>query len=258
MNKSVWITMIKKDESRAQAIYKTVSEYGLGVEGHFWKDDLENMEWSGAVPEIAKNQTGLWLIVGNPDDFTASVIQGLSLAALSVEAQKGGQIPIIILTDNPETTTSLLPLSLSSAQALTPDNPSLAAKMTAKANLPLKTSKSEYRLNVYALPKVGLWLEAGPATGDWSGVLFGAQAASIDAMGIGPAGDIPERSTLEYPIRDMKLTAGDREYTAWAANNTVSADESVYVRVKGQPEAFIFGPFEPETQDLAAYTLPLC
>ena len=54
MSKSVWITMIKKDEARAQAIYKTVSEYGLGVEGHFWRDDLENMEWSGAIAEIAK------------------------------------------------------------------------------------------------------------------------------------------------------------------------------------------------------------
>ncbi len=257
MSQSVWITMIKKDEARAQAIYKTVSEYGLGVEGHFWKDDLENMEWSGAAPEIAKSQTGLWLIVGDTADFTDSVIQGLSLLSLTVSARKGARIPLIILADSSETLAERLPLPLAGAQVLTPDNPSLGAKMTAKANLPPKKMESEYRLNVYALPKVGLWLEAGPTAGNWSGVLFGAQAAAIDAMGIGPAGEIPERSTLEYPLRDMKLAMGDREFTAWAANNTISADESVYVRMKGQPEAFIFGPFVSEAEEVEAYTLPL-
>ena len=130
--------------------------------------------------------------------------------------------------------------------------------MTAKANLPPKTVESEYRLNVYALPRVGLWIEAGPTAGDWAGVLFGTQAAAIDAMGIGPAGDIPERSTLEYPLRDMKLAAGDREFTAWAANNTISPKESVYVRIKGNPEALLFGPFDAETQELDVYTVPLC
>lgn len=258
MRKSVWITMIKKDEARAQAIYKTVSEYGLGVEGHFWRDDLENMEWSGAIPEIAKNQTGLWMIVGDTGDFTDSIVQGLSLLSLAVTAQKGGRIPVMILADNPETVTEKLPLPLAGAQVFEPENPALGAKMTAKANLPPKTVESEYRLNVHALPKVGLWLEAGPTAGDWAGVLFGAQAATIDAMGIGPAGEIPERSTLEYPLRDMKLTAGDREFTAWAANNTISSKESVYVRIKENPAAFLFGPFDAETQELVAYTLPLC
>lgn len=255
--KIVWITMIAKDEARAQAIYQMVSEYGPGVEGHFWKDDLAGMEWSGAVPEIAKSQTGLWLIAGNSADLTDSVLQGLSLAALAVRAQKGGPVPMMIIADDPELVAAKLPPPLARAPVFTPENPSLGAKMTARANMPLKTIPSEYRLGVYPLPGIGLWMEAGPVDGSWDGVLFGVASAGIDAMGIGPAGGIPEHTTLEYPVRDMTLSAGGREFTAWAARNSVSEKDSVYVRIKGQPEGFVFGPFDPEAEALDAYTLPL-
>ncbi|MDY6903507.1 MAG: hypothetical protein SWH61_02370 [Thermodesulfobacteriota bacterium] len=258
MSKSVWITMIKKDETQARAIYTTVAKYGLGVEGHFWKDDLENMEWSGAVPEIVKSQTGLWLIVGDAEDFSPSVLQGLSLTALTVLAQKGGQIPVMVLADDPDAVTALLPAPLAMAQVFAPDNPALGAKMTAKANLPLKTVASDYRLNIYALPRVGLWLEAGPAAGDWNGIIVGAAGAGIDALGVGPAGDIPQHSTLEYPLRDMKLSLGDREFTAWAVRNNLTQNDAVYVKIKGNPEALIFGPFDPDAEALDVYTLPLC
>lgn len=249
--------MIQKDEARARAVYNTISAYGLGAEGHFWKDDLETMEWSGPVPEIAGCQTGLWLIVGSAYDFTSSVLQGLSLAALSVRALKGGQLPIMILADDPTAVTEKLPPALASAQVFSPDNPALGAKITARANMPLKTIAMEYRFNVYALPKVGLWLEAGPISGKWQGVLFGTAGAVIDAMGIGPAGKVPERSSLEYPLRNMTLAVSGRELVAWAARNTLSEKDSVYVRVKGQPEMFAFGPFDPETDALDAYTITI-
>lgn len=259
MSKSVWISMIKKDEAAAQAVYKIVSACGLGADGHFWKDDLENLAWSGPIPEIAKNTTGLWLIVGDAADLTPSVIQGLSLLALAVRPQKDGQIPTMILADDPAAVTDKLPLPLAGAGVFAADNPALGAKIAAKANLPVKRGETEYRLNVYAPPQVGLWLEAGPAAGSWEGVIFGAcgSGAAIDAMGIGPAGRIPEKSTLEYPLRDMSLALGDRQFTAWAAGNTVSETESVYVRVKGRPEALLFGPFDPEADALDVYNLPL-
>lgn len=257
MKKTVWITMIQKDEAKARAVYNTISEYGLGAEGHFWKDDLDNMEWSGPVPEIVKHQNGLWLILGGAADFTTSVLQGLSLAALSACGLKGGQLPIMILADDPEAVLEKLPPALASAQVFSPDNQALGAKITARANMPLKPVASEYRFNVHALPKVGLWLEAGPVNGDWQGVLFGTAGATIDAMGIGPAGTIPERSTLEYPLRNMTLAMGGREVVAWAARNVVSEKDSVYVRVKGQPETFVFGPFDPEADAIDGYTLSL-
>lgn len=259
MSKTVWISMIKNDESAAQAIYKMVSEYGLGVAGHFWKDDLENMAWSGPISKIAAEATGLWLIVGDAADFTPSVLQGLSLLALAVRPQKAGQIPMMILTDEPEAVTDKLPLPLAGAGVFAAENPALGAKITARANLPVKPLETKYRLNVYAPPKIGLWLEVGPATGSWEGVIFGAggSGAAIDAMGIGPAGKIPQTSTLEYPVRDMTLALGDREFTAWAAGNTVSDTESVYVRVKGRPDALLFGPFDPEADALDVYKLML-
>lgn len=257
MSKSVWITMVKKDEAAARAVYKMISGYGLGVNGHFWKDDPENMEWAGAISQIAAGQTGLWLIVGDAQDFTPSIIRGLSLLSLAVRAQKAGQVPVIIIAGDPDAVSEKLPAPLADSLIYSPDNPTLGAKITAKANMPVKKSGAEYRFNVYAIPKIGLWLEAGPASGSWEGVIFGAEQAGVDAMGIGPAGSIPERSTLEYPLRDMKLALGDREFTAWAAGNSVSDSESVYVRVKGQPRAFIFGPFDSNAETLNVYTLPL-
>lgn len=249
--------MIQKDEARARAVYNTISEYGLGAEGHFWKDDLEAMEWSGPVPEIVKHQTGVWLILGSAADFTTSVLQGLSLAALSARGLKGGQLPIMILADDPEAVTDKLPPALAFAQVFSPNNPSLGAKITARANMPLKPVAAEYRFNVYALPKVGLWLETGPINGAWQGVLFGTAGATIDAMGIGPSGKIPERSALEYPLRNMTLDMDGQALVAWAARNIVSENDSVYVRVKGQPEMFVFGPFDPEADAIDGYTLPL-
>ncbi|MFO7860458.1 MAG: hypothetical protein R6U41_04445 [Desulfosalsimonas sp.] len=259
MSKSVWISMIKKDEAAAQAVYKMVSGYGLGVSGHFWKDDPENMQWAGAVSEIAAKTNGLWLIAGDAGDFTPSVLRDLSLLALSVQAQKAAQLPVMILTDDPEGLGEKLTTPLAGAQVFSPDNPALGAKITAKANLPLKPLAAQYRLNVHAMPKIGLWIEAGPAEDTWSGVIVGAggNGAAIDAMGIGPAGQIPEKSVLEYPVRDMTLALGDREFSAWAAQNHVSETESVYVRIKGQPGALLFGPFAPNADELDVYTLTL-
>jgi len=259
MSKSVWISMIKKDEAAAQAVYKMISGYGLGVSGHFWKHDPENMQWAGAVSEIAAKTNGLWLIVGDTGDFTPSVLRDLSLLALSVQAQKAAQVPVMILTDKPESLKEKLPTPLSDAMVFSPDNPALGAKITAKANLPLKPVSRPYRLNIHAMPKIGLWIEAGPPTGTWEGIIVGAggNGAAIDAMGIGPAGQIPEKSVLEYPMRNMTLALADLEFNAWAAQNHVSETESVYVRIKGQPGALLFGPFAPDADELDVYTLTL-
>jgi len=39
---------------------------------------------------------------------------------------------------------------------------------------------------------------------------------------------------------------GEKEYLAWAAQNELDPETSYFVRVDGNPEAIIFGPYSEE------------
>jgi hypothetical protein len=44
--------------------------------------------------------------------------------------------------------------------------------------------------------------------------MFGVSgAATLTHQAVGPKEELPSRTVLEYPLKDMKLTAGDHEYT---------------------------------------------
>jgi hypothetical protein len=117
----------------------------------------------------------------------------------------------------------------------------------------------EYRLDIHALPH-GLLFEAGPASGTWAGALLGVLdeegGARVIAQATGPRGEPPQRAVLEYPVKDLRLTAGEQPYTAWALRNRIEAGaSSYYALVQGAPGALVFGPF-PEG-DAELYTLRL-
>jgi hypothetical protein len=178
-----------------------------------------------------------------------SIKQGLSLLTLAVKEKRQGMISTIILCDQ-DIAKEDLPSLLRQSIIFKPDKPGLGAKITAKANLPDKRKiNEEYRLNCYALPKVGLWLEVGPYEVDWNGILFGVSGAGIEAMGVGKMGEIPEKSVLKYPIRDMHLSLGGNKYTAWGSQNVLSREDSAYFKVKGTPDSLVFGAFEPENNN---------
>lgn len=262
MSKKAWITMLGKDEPAARALHTKIAEYGVSVEGHFWRDDLEKMEWSGAISDLSHKDTGLWIICGTAEEFkTKSILQGLSLLSLAVQAEKGGRIAMIILVTQGDVAGVALPNPLDYADVLTPDNPALGAKVTAKVHMPLKPLNADYRIQVFALPKVGLWLEAGPAKDAWDGALFGVasegEGMGINAMGIGTKGDIPEKCVLEYPIRDMKIELAGQAFTAWSVQNRVSDNDSVFVRIQTSPEAILFGAFD-QSEAPEVYVIRLC
>ena len=165
-----------------------------------------------------------------------------SLIAVSLQFKKGMGFPIMILSEE-GISAAFLPTPLKGAEVLSLADCALGTKAAARASMPIKGIEMGYHLNIHGLPGIGLWFEVGPAGSvDWQGALFAVHAAEIDFHGVGPAGGIPERAVLEYPVKGTKLQLGEREFTAWAVRNNLDSAHSYYVRVQGEPETILFGP----------------
>lgn len=256
MAKSVFISILEKDEAKGKGLFTTVTRYGLSVNGHFWSDNLEKMEWAGPIPEMAKPEVGVWLIKGNLASYENPDTRfGLSLLAVAVQARRGYGFPILLICDDGELDVEKLPTSLRGAEVV--DEAKLGAKLAAKANMPIKKIEPEYRFDLYPLPSLGLWLEIGPASGhSWKGGLLGVSDGDIAAHGVGPAGQLPEKCVLEYPMQGLKLELGGKEYTGWAVQNTLGENDSYFIKVTGTPDSLLIGEL-PEGDDAELYSLGL-
>lgn len=255
--KSVWISSLARDPEKVQKILAMLKNYALDGNGHFWEDDLGKMAWSGPREEIIKEDTALWLILSNDKDLASpSVRYGLSMLTLSVQAVRGYGFPVVLVHDGQMPAADTLPTPFQKAEILAADNPALGAKIVAVANTPHKKVTTEYRLDIYAMPQLGQWFEVGPVDADWSGAMFGVCGAEIDAHGVGPSGQLPQKAVLEYPMQGLKMTLGDKEHIAWAVKNRLNSDSSYFLRVKDEPESVLFGPFS-EGDDAEVYVLHL-
>jgi hypothetical protein len=57
-------------------------------------------------------------------------------------------------------------------------------------------------------------------------------------------------------MQGLKLEMGDTEFTAWAAQNEVSTENSYYVKVSGTPGTLLFGPYA-ENSEAELYVIRL-
>ena len=112
-----------------------------------------------------------------------------------------------------------------------------------------KKTLGDFRLDVLGDEKLGQWFEIGPATGAWSGVVFGVtgQGVEINFQAVGPSGVLPEKTTLEFAQQGLQIKAGGRDFTAWAVRNEVADGASYFARVKGSPDAILFMPYADES-----------
>lgn len=244
MKKQAWITALDKDEALARDQMESLSKYGVAVSGHFWINDLKKAAWSGALDTLLAPETSLWIISGKLATFaTPDVRKGLSLLALKIQAEKGHGFHIMLRPTDGVLETDTLPTPLAGATILDKSD-NLGLKAVAAVNLPAKQVWGDYRLGLMVMPSVGQWFEIGPRDGEWAGAMFGVAGAEIDAHGVGDAGSPPERCVLNYPMQNAKLEVGGVEYTAWAVQNPLDAGSSYYVRVKGAPEALVFGQMD--------------
>ncbi len=248
--KTIWMTSLVSSEDTVKNLFSQLKTYGLEIKGHFWEDNPEKMAWMGARDEMIKPEVSLWLILtSNEKLFSSSIRYGLSLLAITVQAKKGISFPIVMmLTDGEIPSSEALPTPLKGSEFLSQTDPGMAAKLVARIHTPVKEIASEYRLDVYGNPQIGQWFEIGPQNTNWPGAMFGVAGGEITFHGVGYKGSLPSQSVLNYPLKGIKLTLGEKEYIAWAVQNELDALTSYFVRVKGNPESIIFGPYSTQEE----------
>ncbi len=255
--KKIWITSLSKDQARVQKTMSKLSAYALDANGHFWVDDLKKMAWMESRVELTSEQIAVWMILSDDKELASATVRyGLAMLALSVQGVRGHEFPIMLVHSGTLPQADDLPTPLKGVAILAEDNPVLAAKVVAQANMPPKKTTPGYSIDIYALPQLGQWFEIGPQDTPWEGAMFGVCGAEIDAHGVGPSGKLPDKAVLEYPMQGLKLTLGEKEYSAWAVKNRLEAGLSYYVRFKGEPESVILGPMS-EGDDAEVYVLQL-
>lgn len=253
MNKKVWVTSLSKEKDRVTGLLNLIKKYGLGPDGHFWVDEIQKMAWQAPLENLVQKDTALWVISATKAELEpASVRYGLSLLCLCLQNAKGIGFPVLFACPDNSLTTGDLPTPFKGADILDQNNASLGAKITAKANTPVKKIDPGYRIDIHANPGYGIWFELGPGAGEiWNGVLAGGLASGVTAHGVGPAGELPLKTTLEYQMQGLKLELGADEYTAWAVQNRIDSETSYYVRFADIPGNLLFGqlPGEADAAD---------
>lgn len=258
MKKRVLITLLDDNEGLARLLCQDVAKVALEPVAHLWTDDLVSMAWASVGPELCRVECRLWIIAGTTARFADSATrQGLALAALMAQAVHGKDFPILLSPSAGTVDVNTLPTPLRGAESI---KTGLGAKAAIRAAAP-RGFAGDYRLNVHALHRVGLWLEVGPTRDPWDGALLGCSGTDAEgkpvtptAHGVGQAGTIPATSTLHYPVQGIHLDAGDVRCEAWGLKNALPPSESYYVRLSGTPEKLVFGAF-PDSGDAELFTL---
>ena len=250
MKKKIWLTSLEKTEKQAQQTVQTLGKYGLQVNGHFWEDDLDNMAWAGLRKKILDENIDLWLISGTAQSFAHPAnIYGLSLLILVFQSMPAGS-PQVHLLQEGDSAISLesMPSHFSNCTILKANSSSLGAKIVASVHKKPSISPPPYRFDVYGIPQIGQWFEVGPRQGEWQGVIFATSDPAISMHAVGPAGRLPEKSTLNYPQQGLKINFDSGEFDGWAVQNSIDAKTSYFVRVDTHPQTILFLPFSQDDE----------
>jgi hypothetical protein len=222
--KKVWLTSLVRPEELVKKLMAQLKTYGLEANGHFWEDDLEKVAWMKPRGELLDSKIVFWAILGSDQDFQNPAFRyGLSLLAITVQAQRGLGFPIVLLQTEGETVSpETLPTPLKGVDVLEASSATLGAKLVAKVHGASKEEIAlDYRLDLYGNEHLGQWFEVGPKDGAWSGGMFAVDDGEIGFHGVGAKGSLPEKSVLNYPVEGLKLNLGDKEYTAWAVQKAL-------------------------------------
>jgi len=251
---------IVEDELKkaVQEVMSTIRKYGLEIDGHFWVDDLDKMAWTEPRQEMLTGEVKMWVILASAQAFAVpSVRYGLSMLGLSVQARRGLNFPIIVLQVGEEQIESAtLPVVFQAADIYPAGSASFGPKLVAGLHKTVVPTYPPYRLDVYGIPQIGQWFEVGPREDSWQGVIFGTNEPSISFHAVGPAGQLPEKTVLNYAQQGIKIELGNNEYDGWAVQNKLDEMTSYFVKVDGNPGTIMFCPFT-EDEETEAYTITL-
>lgn len=245
--KTVWVTWLPDVASgqKPDAVLARLGGAGLTVSGAPWVDDLPRMAWYelGTTLTEPGKAVDAWLIAGRAEDWAKpSCRYALSLVTAMVREGRGFGLPIFGLGVDAAPDAATLPTLLRGIRMLSASEASWPAKIAASF---LRTAVAEpwdFRLGAVGHPIIGQWFEVGPRSGEWAGAMFGVSSeAAITHHLVGPKGQLPEKSVLEYATQGIKAEVGGAEYTAWAVQNRITSGESYYLKVEGTPSHVMFG-----------------
>jgi hypothetical protein len=256
--KTIWLSALQKDESAIQQVMAKYKTYGLELQGHFWQNDNPKLAWLAPREEMLDGQVAVWAIMGSREDFEKEDIRfGLSMLAITVQARKGIAFPMAILqTAGDPLTEEDLPTTLQRADILPAADAGTAAKMVAKVHAPAPKLQAAFHLDMVGNEQLGLWLEVFPTGDPWPGIIFGVDDGEIAFQAVGEPGQLPKTSTLNYAMQGLKLELAEKEFTAWATQNEISAKSAYFIKISGAPGALLFGPYS-EAGAAELYTVRL-
>jgi hypothetical protein len=257
--KKVWVTWMPAEAGAPgpDAALGALAKAGLQVSGAKWVDELEKVAWVDlAVQLLDPKAADLWVIAGRRADLAAPRNRyALSLAVAMLRAQREGPLPGFVVGLDFAPAPADLPPLLTGFRCVSGTDAGWPAKVVAGAYAKGAAAAEEWRLNVIGHALIGQWFEVGPASGEWEGAIFGISGgvsggaggeAKIVQHAVGPKGELPERTVVEYPARGIKAVLGDVGFVAWAVQNRIGSDQSYFVKVEGHPEQIVFGPAPKE------------
>lgn len=272
--KTVWITAFAKDKDRVGLAAATLKRYGMQSQGHFWLDEPDKATGRVVLDAMLAAKVDAWLILADEASLaTPGVRYGLSLLAASLVAERGVALPIVCLwptgTSPQALITDTLPPLLHSAASFVDSSPTWAVKLVATLAKPSgvqrPTSLGDYRVTLWGDENIGQWLEIGATSQALAGFAFGVPSApivenetapTIVFQAVGARGGLPQKTVLEYAQQGLKMTIGEREYTSWAVRNTITPEESYFVRITGCPAALVCMPY-PDSDEVEATVIPM-
>ena len=248
--KAIWLSALQKQEADVQKIMSQCKTYGLEPRGHFWENDNKKMLWVGAKDALLDTSVVMWIILGNREDFDDEQIRyGLSMVAMCIQAKRGNGFPIVILQNGGDPLVpDDLPTPFRRAAVLQTAQGGAPAKLVAMAHAKKTDLPLGYHIDMVGNVHFGQWFEIRPTRENWPGIIFGVDEGDIRFQAVGPAGILPDKTTLEYAMQGLKIEKEGIEYAAWAVKNEISSDNAYYVKVEGTPGTLLFGGFSEETE----------
>jgi len=244
--KKVWVTWLPagKEAPQPEGALKALASAGLQVSGSPWIDDLEKMAWYDLGTRLQdRAQADLWLIAGRQEDFKSPRYRyGLSLVTAMTRDRRGSGFPILCLSLDTVPEAGAMPTLMRGLRFLTATDSGWAAKIAASFLKKGDGAAWDFRLSATGHPFIGQWFEVGPREGEWQGVMFGVSGeGKIAHHLVGPKGQLPERSVLEYATQGIKAEVSGVEYTACSVQNKIGPNDSYYIKVEGHPSKVMFG-----------------
>lgn len=260
--KKVWVTWAPAEGKgrKPDAVLAALSSAGLQVAGASWIDDLEKMAWYELGNKLLeKAQADLWLIGGTKEDFESPRNRyALSLVAAMVREGRGGGFPMILLGLDHLPDPDAAPTLIRNLRFLSTADSNWAAKVAMAFLKPSQAAPWDFRISAVGHPVIGQWFEVGPREGEWRGAMFGVSGeGKIIHHMVGPKGQLPDKSVLEYATEGIRAEVNGVEFTAWSVQNRIGADASYYVKVEGHPPSLLFGG-HPGDDQAEVTVLKLC